>query len=212
MYEIKSFEEKISLYRNANKAYREGNPILSDDAFDYLEKDIRSIDPEHEALREIQDYDFGQQKKLTIHMGSQDKAHNLEEMQRFYNRIDTSELISCSEKLDGMSFELTYVDGNFVLALSRGDGQYGVDYTSIMREAKDIPHKLPITGKYVVRGEALILKDDLIELNKELSADGRDTYDNTRNGVSGLVKTLKNIKYAKYISFRAFNIEGVDNV
>ena len=210
MNQIKSIEEKASYLYEANRAYREGNPIISDDVYDYLEREVRELDPDNEVLSKIRDHDFGVTKKLTIAMGSQDKARNLEEMGRFYNRIDSNDLICASEKLDGMSFELTYKHGNFVSAISRGDGEYGVDYTSIMIGAKDIPPKISYGGTLIVRGEALILKSDLPLLNKELEAEGRDTYINTRNGVSGIVKTLKNVKYSKYITFRAFNVIKID--
>jgi DNA ligase (NAD+) len=202
-------EEKVKFLVRANVSYREGNPILSDDEFDYLEQDLRSLDPENPYFRKIEDESFGLGQKLTIHMGSQDKAKNLKEMNRFYNRIDIQEDLSVSEKIDGSSIELTYKNGFLVKALSRGDGEFGVDYTSILRNSKDIPKEIQNKNIIIIRGEAIILKSDLPLLNKELLENGRDVYLNARNGISGLMKSLKNIKYSKYISFRAFNIEEI---
>lgn len=206
---LSTLQEKVDFLRKANRSYRDGVPIISDDEYDALELDVREEDPNNSFFREVEDGLFGLSFPLTIAMGSQDKAHNLQEMDRFYNRVDTNESISASEKMDGMSFELTYRYGNFVLALSRGDGHTGVDYTSIIRGAKGIPHRIKDKSRLVVvRGEVIILKSDLLLLNIELEKDGRKPYDNARNGVSGLVKSLKNIKYSKYISFRAFNVES----
>lgn len=205
---IEPIEDKSEFLRKANKAYREGHPIVSDDVYDYLEKEVRRSNPDDPVLIEIEDHDFGITKKLTIAMGSQDKAHNLDEMNRFYNRINTQDLISASGKLDGFSIELTYIYGNFVLALSRGDGDVGVDYTSLIRNAKDLPKTIKTDSKVtVVRGEVVLLKEDFKELNKLLIADGREPYQNTRNGAVGLVKTLKNRKYSKFLSVRAFDVE-----
>lgn len=209
--EFKSLQEKVEFLRKADRDYRDGNSIVPDDVYDYLEREVRQEDPDNEFLRQIEDDSFGLERKLTIHMGSQDKAKNLEEMNRFYNRIDISELLSVSEKMDGMSAELTYEGGFLMLALTRGDGEYGVDITSMVRGAKDIPLFISNQPKMlVVRGEIIITRKDLESLNKELIRDERDPYQNPRNGVVGLVKTLKNRKYAKYLSFRAFDVLGVN--
>jgi DNA ligase (NAD+) len=210
MISFNSIEEKIEFLIKSNKEYRDGNPIISDEEFDYLEQDLRSLDSENPYFRKIEDESFGLENKLTIHMGSQDKAKDLKEMDKFYNRIDTNEKISVSEKMDGSSIELTYKNGFLIKAISRGDGEMGVDYTSILRGSKDIPKEISNKTFLVIRGEAILLKSDLILLNEELSRDKRDVYVNTRNGVSGLIKSLKNMEYSKYISFRAFNIEGVE--
>ena len=211
VYSSYFIKERSDFLIKANKAYRMGQPIISDPEYDIMEEELRSISPTDPALIEIDDCDFGVEKKLTIHMGSQDKASNLEGMARFYNRIDTNEWISASEKMDGMSAELTYKKGNLVQVLSRGDGTVGVDITSMVKGAKDVPLCLPIKeALIVIRGEIIIKKSDLVELNKELMRDNRNSYQNTRNGTVGLVKTLKNRKYSKFLSFRAFDIIGVN--
>lgn len=209
--EFKTLQEKVNFLRKANRAYRGGTPIVSDDVYNYFEREVLKEDPNNSFFRELEDDSFGLDKHLTIHMGSQDKATTLDEMNKFYNRIDTSVIISASEKMDGLSAELTYRLGALVLILTRGDGEYGVDITSIVRGAKDIP--LIIEDKantVVIRGEIIMLKSDLELLNEELLSDGREIYHNTRNGAVGLVKSLKNRKYSKYLSFRAFDYKEVN--
>lgn len=209
--EFKLLQEKVEFLIKADRSYRDGNPIISDDEYDIIEREVRREDPDNEFFRKVEDDAFGLERKLTIHMGSQDKAQNLDGMNRFYNRINTSELLSVSEKMDGMSVELTYEGGFFILALTRGDGEYGVDITSMVRGAKDIPLFIPNQLKIlVIRAEIIIIKKDLELLNEELVRDKRDTYQNTRNGVVGLVKTLKNRKYSKFLSIRAFDVLQVN--
>lgn len=208
---FKSLQEKVDFLHKANRAYRDHNPIIDDDTYDYLERDVRKEDPDNLLFRNMEDDTFGLEHKLTIPMGSQDKALNLEEMNRFYNRIDTSEILSASEKLDGMSAELTYHNGHLVQILSRGNSDYGVNITSIVRGAQDLPLIIHTDKNCVViRGEVIMKKSDLELLNIELIADGREPYQNTRNGTVGLVKALKNRKYSKYLSFRAFDIMGIN--
>lgn len=209
--EFKTLQEKVDFLRKANREYREGHPIVPDDVYNYFEREVLKEDPDNSFFRELEDDRFGVDHKLTIHMGSQDKATTLDEMNRFYNRIDTSVIISASEKMDGLSAELTYRLGVLVLILTRGDGEYGVDITSIVRGAKDIPLIIEDkAGTVVIRGEIIMLKSDLELLNKELMQDGREIYHNTRNGAVGLIKSLKNRKYSKYLSFRAFDYKEVN--
>lgn len=207
-YETK--EELVQALRDANEAYRTGCPIMSDSEFDQLQTQLRMLDPVHPLLSFVNDCDegFGQECKLTIAMGSQDKAMSLEELGSFYRRIGTQERLSVSEKLDGASLELTYENGNFVRAITRGDGEMGTDISQIAKVVPSIPLKLKgVTWKKaIVRGEMILKKTSLEALNPRLMHEGRKPYESVRNGTVGLMKTLKNLPYAQYLSFKAFDL------
>jgi len=193
----------------ANEAYRSGNAIISDGEYDVLEDQLRQLDPNDPFLNQVDDKDFGIEKALTIHMGSQQKALNMDEMGSFINNTQ-GYLLNVSEKLDGMSMELTYRSGIFTQALSRGDGEVGVDVTAIIGQVPNVPAKIDTEGTWVVRGEVMLAKSQLVALNEEMVADGKEPYTNTRNGTVGLAKTLKNRKYSKYLMFKAFDIQQVN--
>ena len=65
---------------------------------------------------------------------------------------------SCEPKVDGVAMSLTYEDGRFTQAATRGDGVTGEDVTANVATVRDVPHRLgPAAGPYPhhleVRGE-----------------------------------------------------------
>lgn len=205
---IASLADLVAKLEAANKAYRDGAPIMSDSDYDQLEASLRAIDPNHPLLHKLSDDEYGVEQALTIPMGSQQKALTLEEMGSYYANTAEDEYF-VSDKLDGASCELTYVDGRFVQALTRGDGTKGANITSIVARIPSVPQSIPETSKLVVRGEIMLTKSNLALLNIELAKEGRDPYQNVRNGAVALMKTLKNLPYAHFLSFKAFDLKHV---
>ena len=66
-------------------------------------------------------------------------------------------LCTVSPKLDGAAVSLLYVDGNLVLALTRGDGIQGRDITDKMRML--VPTEIRNTGLIQVMGEVVAPKE-----------------------------------------------------
>lgn len=205
MLNFNTKEELRDYLIKANDAYRVGTPIITDRVYDMLEDQFRSLDPNDLFLNKIDDRDFGLEKPLTIMMGSQRKALSLEELDSFIEKVRGQKL-NISEKLDGMSCELTYKNGGFIQALTRGDGKVGVDITLIVSQIPSIPLMIDEKEKIVVRGEVLLSKSQLDLLNESRAKENLDIYTNTRNGAVALCKSLKNKKYAKHLSFKAFDI------
>lgn len=205
---ITSLADLVAKLEAANRAYRDGAPILSDSDYDQLEKALAAIDPNHPLLQKLADDEFGVEQALTIPMGSQDKALTLEEMSGFYSRTGEDEYF-VSDKLDGLSAELTYVNGHFVQALTRGTGTMGANITAIVERIPSVPKTIPVAATHVVRGEILLTKSNLAELNRLREAAGLDPYANVRNGAVALTKTLKNLAYARFLSFKAFDLMAV---
>jgi len=140
-------------------------------------------------------------------MGSQDKALDLSEMEKFFTRTGNKQQYFASVKLDGMSAELTYEAGKLVQVLTRGDGFIGVDITAVAQTIPNIPKQLDIKDETVIiRGEIMLTKASHQELNQQLETEGKDTFANTRNGAVAIVKTLKNRAYGKFLSFLAFDV------
>lgn len=152
---------------------------------------------------------FNREEKLTIAMGSQQKALSLDDpnLARYYRETE-DETSVYSDKVDGASCELTYKDGKLVRAMTRGDGTIGVNITLIVRQIPDVPKEVPVMGTLVVRGEVCMPKSSLPKVNAELVAAGRDPMANTRNGTVAVIKHLKNAHLAKYLSFLAFNMDA----
>ena len=76
-------------------------------------------------------------------------------------------------KIDGLAVELVYINGEFTIGSTRGDGFTGEDITQNLRTIKAIPmrllrdHDIPIPDRLEVRGEVYMGKKEFEELEQE---------------------------------------------
>ena len=201
---MSEIENIVDLLTKADKAYRDGNPIMSDSEYDSLEDKLKELDPENPFLKNLSEGTFNLDTPLPIVLGSQNKAFSIKELQPFFNKVSDNPL-HLSMKLDGMSCLLVYKEGRLVQALTRGNGFKGQDITYVARYIRLIPQNLPEPLNCYIRGEITISKEDLPKLQAEQQANGETPYKNTRNGAVALVKTSINRKYYKYLDFHAYN-------
>ena len=89
-------------------------------------------------------------------------------------------------KFDGLTVCLTYENGKFVRATTRGNGVVGEDVTAQILTVKSFPLKISYTGTLEVRGEAVIRLSVLDEYNKTAT----EPLKNARNAVAGAVRNL----------------------
>lgn len=114
-------------------------------------------------------------------------------------------------KLDGCTLVLTYVNGDLVLAATRGDGEIGQDITRNTKYIADIPQHIDMnTGKLIVRGECLISYSDFEKINDSLPA-GVTHYANPRNLASASVCVIdpEDIK-DRHLTFKAFDLNVIE--
>lgn len=102
-------------------------------------------------------------------------------------------------KMDGLAAALIYENGLLARGLTRGDGQTGEDVTMNLRTVEAVPLGLrrsdqppgPVfEGRFEVRGEVLLYKNDFEELNKRQEAIGKPLYANPRNTAAGSIRQL----------------------
>lgn len=112
-------------------------------------------------------------------------------------------------KIDGLKVIVTYENGLFVRAATRGDGEVGEDITENIKTVKVIPLTLPEKVSVTVIGEAWMKKSDLEKINREREKDGLPLYANTRNLAAGTLRQLDSSIVAKRnIQIFAYDIEG----
>ena len=90
---------------------------------------------------------------------------------------------SAEPKIDGISASLSYVNGNFIKGLSRGDGKEGEDITENLATIKDIPKKIlskDFPTEIDIRGEVYIQNSDFKNLSEKFA--------NPRNAASGSLR------------------------
>ncbi|MBS1638333.1 MAG: NAD-dependent DNA ligase LigA [Bacteroidetes bacterium] len=96
----------------------------------------------------------------------------------------------CELKFDGLSIGLTYVDGELVQAVTRGDGVQGDDVTTNVKTIRSIPLKLKgnYPKEFEIRGEIFLPHKAFEAINKEREDIGEPPLANPRNAASGTMK------------------------
>lgn len=94
-------------------------------------------------------------------------------------------------KVDGVAVSLTFEKGQFVRAVTRGNGARGDDVTANVSLIREIPRALKGAPDLLeVRGELYMELAEFQRLNAEREAAGEPLYANPRNLAAGTVKLL----------------------
>jgi len=112
-------------------------------------------------------------------------------VRRFLSLDDAAPLAySVEPKIDGLSINLTYIDGVFTEAVTRGDGAEGEVVTANVRTINDVPSKLnaPFPSRVDIRGEIYMTRSDFLALNESQAASGGKTFANPRNAAAGSLR------------------------
>lgn len=106
---------------------------------------------------------------------------------------------TCELKYDGASINLTYENGQFVKAVTRGDGFQGDDVTTNIKTIKSIPlvPNADFVQNFEMRGEIILPLDGFQKMNEERVAEGEEPYRNPRNTASGSLKLQDSGEVAK---------------
>jgi DNA ligase (NAD+) len=123
-------------------------------------------------------------------MLSLDNALNEEELRDFLNKIGDVRYVT-ELKLDGLSMAAHYQGGQFVQAVTRGDGQVGEDVTENARTIRSLPLGIPNKRPELeVRGEAMMNRRGFERLNAEREEQGLARFANPRNAAAGGLRAL----------------------
>jgi DNA ligase (NAD+) len=97
----------------------------------------------------------------------------------------------CELKFDGVAISLIYENGILKRAITRGDGTKGDDVTTNAKTINSLPLRIKvegIPGKFEVRGEVFLAREEFDRINKEREEAGEDLLANPRNTASGTLK------------------------
>jgi len=133
-------------------------------------------------------------------MLSLDKVHSIEEIKKFAGDKD----IVLMYKADGLTCSATYIDGILSRLETRGNGIEGNDVLFHANSFLNLPKYIDRTGKYVIDGECVILKDDFDAINT------KGEFSNPRNLAAGSLNQLDpQISAQRRLRFYAWDvIEG----
>ena len=193
---IESLSEKDieKILKVSNEAYRNENPIMTDNEYDIVFDFMKEKYPNNIITKKIGAPIQGKNKvKLPYEMASMDKIKpETGAIKKYISKYEGPYVCSC--KLDGVSgMYITDRNGNGKL-YTRGDGKTGQDVSHLIEVLN-----LPKHENYVVRGEFIIKKDVFDKKYKSKFA-------NSRNLVSGIINTKSIDNKASDMDFVAYEL------
>ena len=171
------------LNRAAYAYYTKDEPIMADVQYDRLYDELLSLEketgvqmadsPTHrvggETLKEFEKY------RHVTRLWSMDKVQSEPELLDWVARAQRlcaqagdfpEPVFGVEYKFDGLTINLTYENGVLVQAATRGDGVTGEAILPQARTIRDIPLRIPYTGRLEVQGECIMRLSALEKYNE----------------------------------------------
>ena len=213
-----TIQQKIQLLRNELNTHNYNYYVLdkatiSDFDFDIKLKELEKLEKENPTFFDANSPSQRVGGTVTknfetiIHknrMYSLDNSYSKEDLidweKRVQKLLGTTEIeYTCELKFDGASINLTYENGSFVKAVTRGDGFQGDNVTSNIKTILSIPltPKEDFVSNFEMRGEIILPIDGFNKMNEERVLNGEEEYRNPRNTASGSLKLQDSAEVAK---------------
>jgi len=202
------YQKLISIINKHNLLYHTyDSPQISDSEYDDLYKELKTIESNSPKIITINSpsqrvgstlLDYFEKVKHDIPMLSLTNAADESEFEDYYVRTTKALSLSNIElfaepKFDGLAISITYIDGKFDKAVTRGDGYIGEDVTQNVKTIKSLPLLLKdkrLPNKFTLKGEVFIDKKDFEKINNKLDTKGEKKYSNPRNLAAGSIRQL----------------------
>lgn len=187
-------------------------PVISDQEFDFLLKELEQLELQFPDLKSINSPtqrvggDITDKFEKVTHkspMLSLSNSYNQEEIQDWAKRaieLAGKPIEFVMElKYDGVAIALLYKNGQLERAVTRGDGSVGEDVTTNVRTISSIPLQLKgdFPAEFEIRGEIFMPKTVFQKLNEERAEAGEELYANPRNTAAGTLKQQDSKAVAK---------------
>lgn len=213
-----NFEKKIEQLRKElnehnYKYYVLDEPTISDYEFDQKLKELEKLEEEHPQFFDVNSPTQRVGGSITKNfetvthtnrMYSLDNSYSKDDLLNWEKRIKkilgTDQITyTCELKYDGASINLTYKNGIFQKAVTRGDGFQGDEVTNNVKTIKSIPLILKenFIDTFEIRGEIILPLDGFQKMNEEREEIGEEPYRNPRNTASGSLKLQDSAEVAK---------------
>lgn len=210
---LKIDQLRTELHEHNYNYYVLDQPVISDYEFDMKLKELQELemanpefhDPNSPTMRV--GGEVTKNFKTVVHdfpmysLSNSYSKEDLEEWQTRIQKIIESPLeFTCELKYDGASISLTYENGEFLRAVTRGDGTQGDEVTNNVKTIKSVPLKLTgddYPNRFDIRGEIVLPYEGFAALNAQKVEQGEEPYANPRNTASGSLKLQDSAEVAK---------------
>lgn len=211
--EVQSLRSQLDYY--AYRYYALDSPEIDDAGFDALLHRLVAIENAYPELvipssysQRVGGYVSSQFASVSHaeRMYSIDDAMDIDELDVWLAKTDkelgsnTAHPVAytCELKIDGLGVAITYENGVFSRAATRGDGAVGEDVTLNVRTIPDVPEVISSTvlnslrpsaqSSFEVRGEVYMPKSSFERLNEERDLAGKAVFANPRNAAAGSLR------------------------
>ncbi len=193
------------LLQYCHEYYDLDSPTTSDTDYDKKFDELKALEDETEfwiassPTRKVQGQvlDCFTKVKHSKPMLSAAKTKDVNEIKKFLG----NQPFYCSYKLDGLTLVVRYENGEFVQAVTRGNGEIGEDVTAQARMITNLPMKIPYMNKLELRGECVISWKNFHKINEALD----EPYSHPRNLAAGSLRQLDtNITKQRNLSYVVF--------
>lgn len=204
-------EDKI---RDASQKYYSGEDSgMTDEEFDKYMNKYEEEEPDGELLHKVgHGYDVNKDstpgekvKHRYGKAGSLDKAYNYSE---FHDFVKSGMEQHASLKLDGLSVVLYYECGSLVQALTRGDGETGIDITEKVKYIMHDEYMGGLKDKIftgAARGE-IIMTNEAFNMYKLRHPEAK----NARNTAAGLINSKDISIELQYLIVVVYTVVGIE--
>lgn len=208
--------ERLNRYRD--EYYNQDSPSVSDEVYDRLVDELAALEKEtgiYMTNSPTQSVGYPTVSDLP------EAAHDIPLLSLDKTKLVTDLIVfqgghkvNLMHKLDGLTTEIIYENGELKRLSTRGDGYVGDDITHNAAAISGIPLKIPYKSRLVISGESYIHKGDFERLRTFLVDSKGKPYKNARNLAAGSVRNHSASECVKRcVYFTPFSvIEGLEDV
>ncbi len=203
--------------------YVEDRNEISDYEYDMLQNELKKLEAEYPELirKDSPTQRVGgealsafEKVEHIVQMGSIQDVFSFSEVEQFINTVKQSvdnPHFVVEPKIDGLSVSLEYVNGEFTVGSTRGDGFVGENITQNLKTVMSVPmsisEKLPLLE---VRGEVYMPKNVFLELVSQQEDKGEQPFKNPRNAAAGSLRQKDpKVTAKRKLDIFCFNIQRI---
>ena len=222
--QIDNLIDKINYH--SDKYYNQDTPEISDFEYDMLMKELIKLEAENPEFKRVDSpsnrvggmaldkFDQVTHKNPMLSLSNAYSAEDLRDFDRRVKEMTDGDVEYVVEfKIDGLSVGITYENGEFKSAATRGNGIIGEDISKNAMTIKSIPLKIDDKREIIVRGEVYISKENFEKVNEYQEEHDLQVFANPRNLAAGSLRQLDSKLTAKKpLDIFVFNLENINEL
>lgn len=222
--QIDNLIDKINYH--SDKYYNQDTPEISDFEYDMLMKELIKLEAENPEFKRVDSpsnrvggmaldkFDQVTHKNPMLSLSNAYSAEDLRDFDRRVREMTDGDVEYVVEfKIDGLSVGITYENGEFKSAATRGNGIIGEDISKNAMTIKSVPLKVDDKREIIVRGEVYISKENFEKVNEYQEEHDLQIFANPRNLAAGSLRQLDSKLTAKRpLDIFVFNLENINEL